>query len=58
MTITVEIKIVYGQQLIYPACEKSNIFAGIAGKKTLSKADLANIRALGFTVAIKPQVIL
>jgi len=49
-TVEVEIRSVYGNQLIYPANEAAQIFAQIAGKKTLDKSDLNLIRALGFEV--------
>lgn len=48
--IFVEIKNVYGNDLIYPACEASRGFARIAGTNTLSEAAIAEIRGLGFTV--------
>lgn len=57
MEIIVQVKNVYGNQMIYPACEKSEVFAKIAGKKTLSKTDLMNIEFLGYTVTIQPQVL-
>jgi hypothetical protein len=50
MTITVQIKNVYGNVLIYPICDKAKAFAAIANQKTLSQATLWQIKALGFTV--------
>jgi hypothetical protein len=50
MEITVKIKDVYGVERIYPACDKSLIFAGLCGTKTLNKSDIEDIRALGFAV--------
>lgn len=46
----VEVRNVYGNEMIYPANYAAERFAAIAGKKTFSGQDLANIKALGFTV--------
>ncbi len=48
--VLVEIRNVYGNEMIYPANYEAERFAAIAGKKTLSKTDLMNITALGFVV--------
>ena len=48
--IQVEVRSVYGNELIYPVCQNAKLFASIAGKKTLSKDHLHDIKALGFTV--------
>lgn len=50
MEIKVSVKSVYGEQRIYPACERSLIFAAIAGTKTLAQSDLKLIKQLGFNV--------
>ncbi len=52
-TITIEIKTVYGNDLIYPVCASAHRFAQLAGKKTLSRADLSLIRQLDFTVVVQ-----
>lgn len=49
-TITVKEKSVYGKVLIYPACDKSNIFAGLIKAKTFQMNDLLLIEGLGYTV--------
>ena len=38
-TIYVTIKNVYGNDLIYPACDDSNVFAELIGQKTLTTSD-------------------
>lgn len=48
--VEVEVRNVYGNEMIYPANAAAERFAAIAGKKTLSRADLMNIKALGFAV--------
>lgn len=46
----VEVRNVFGNEMIYPANFEAERFAAIAGKKTLSRTDLMNIKALGFAV--------
>lgn len=48
--IEVEVKSVYGNTLIYPANDAARVLARIAGKKTLSVADLQNAGLLGLEV--------
>jgi hypothetical protein len=55
MTIQVTIKNVYGNQTIYPICEKAKIFANIKGQKTLTAADINHIKMLGYTVQVVSQ---
>lgn len=57
MKITVEIKNVYGQDKIYPVCDKAQIFAEIAGTTTLLHRNINLIKCLGYEVIIKqPKV--
>lgn len=56
MEITIKHKNVYGNDLIYPVCDKAKIFASIANTKTLSIRDLALIKSLGYAVLIEQQV--
>lgn len=51
-SIKVKEKSVYGNVLIYPACDKSNIFAGLIGKKTFTTRELDLIKALGFEIEL------
>jgi len=55
MTILVTIKNNYGTEAIYPVCEKSKSFASLAGKKTLSRSDIATIKSLGFSVEVQQE---
>ena len=48
--ITVKEKRVYGNTLIYPACDKSNIFAGLIGAKTFNIHQLNLIEGLGYKI--------
>jgi hypothetical protein len=52
-SITVELKSIYGVQAIYPACHASKLFADIAGTKTITRAAVAKIKALGYSVTVK-----
>jgi len=53
MQIQVEVKNVYGNQVIYPVCDAAVWFAHIAGTKTLTRDALKGIKALGYTISIK-----
>jgi hypothetical protein len=52
MNITVEIKNNFGNEAIYPACEKSRVFAEIAGTKTLTRETIEKIKSLGYVVGV------
>lgn len=54
-TITVQIKNVYGNRTIYPACPTSQKFANLTGKKTLSTGDIRTIESLGYAVVVAAQ---
>ena len=51
--LTLERKSVYGRDLFYPACDKSNILCELIGAKTLPIESLQLIKQLGFTVNLK-----
>lgn len=53
MNITIEIKSVYGRDLIYPACEISRQFAALVDHKTLTRSQLEIIKKIGYGVEIK-----
>ena len=48
--IAIEVKKVYGVEMIYPANAVADVFAELAGKKTLSKVDMKLIKSLGYEV--------
>jgi hypothetical protein len=52
MQIQVEIKNVYGKPVVYPVCKKAKTLADLAGNKTLTPANLAQIKKLGFVVKV------
>jgi len=51
LIVTVEVKSVYGNELIYPINEAAKLFASLTGNKTLNLVDLQRIQALGFEIA-------
>ena len=53
MTIFVEVKYVYGNETIYPACEKSKQFCKLCRTKTLTQDMIDNIKSLGFEILVK-----
>lgn len=50
MEIIVEVKSVYGVNKVYPVCTNAQIFAQIAGSKTLTHSVLCKIERLGYTI--------
>jgi len=50
MEIKVKIKSNYGTEAIYPACKKAELFAAIAGTKTLTSDTIKKIKALGYQI--------
>lgn len=54
-TIMVEVRDVYGQTKIYPVCGEAQIFADIAGTKTLLPEDIKRIQMLGYEVKVKQR---
>lgn len=53
-TITVEVRSNYGREAIYPICAKARIFATMLGRKTLTRQDIASIKALGYAILVTP----
>ena len=48
--ITVEVRNVYGNEMVYPACDTSKLFARIANRTTLNASILNDIVQLGYQV--------
>ena len=53
MKITIRCEKNYGVEVFYPACKQSELFASIAGTKTLTRATLRDIDLLGYEIEIK-----
>ena len=57
MKITVRLKFVYGNQLIYPVCDMAKVFTALIKKKTFDTEDLSNIKKLGYEISVEtPQI--
>jgi len=52
MTVRVRLVSVYGRELIYPVDETARLFAALVGRKTLDRAHLETIRALGYEIEL------
>jgi hypothetical protein len=52
MMIQVEIKTVYGQAKVYPACDAAKTFAQLANATTLTAANVRLIKSLGYRVEV------
>lgn len=50
--IKVMLRNVYGEEKIYPACGKAEVFVEMLGQKTLTYKQIDSIKALGFDVEI------
>lgn len=50
MEIEVEVKNVYGNEMIYPVCEKAKLFCDLAGQKTFTAKTLRIVSLLGYEV--------
>jgi hypothetical protein len=55
--IIVEVRDVYGQSKIYPVCGEAQIFAEIAGTKTLLPKTIQLVKMLGYEVKVKQREI-
>ena len=51
--VIVEVKSVYGNDLIYPVSKNAKLFAKIAGTKTLSPYVISTIKGLGYFIEVK-----
>ncbi len=56
MEILVEIKNVYGNETIYPACAKASLFCEIAGTKTITNQTKDLIKQLGYTIVVNQAI--
>lgn len=54
-TILVEVRNVYGKDLIYPANHNASLLAKLVGKKTLTAHELEIAKQLGHEVNVRPS---
>jgi chromatin remodeling complex protein RSC6 len=55
--ITVTVKNVYGNRLLYPACDVSRKLAELIGTKTFTRRDVDRIIGLGYNFTVQPETI-
>ena len=55
--IILEVKNVYGKDLIYPSCHVANALIKLKNGKTFSKNDVEVFKALGLIVRFKARTI-
>lgn len=53
MEIIVCVRNVYGNELIYPVCERAKLLTRLSGRKTLSPGDIQTIEKLGFVICVE-----
>lgn len=57
MSIQVQVKSVYGNEVVYPVCDKAKLFAKLAGTRTLTTASIEVIKALGYTLEVQQNAV-
>ena len=55
MELIVKRKNVYGNEQIYPVCNKAKLFAQISGNKTLLEVDINLIKKLGYSLKTESE---
>lgn len=50
LSITIEVKTIYGNTLIYPVDKNAKLFTQLIGQKTLTRRDLDTIKELGYSI--------
>ena len=55
MQILVRIKDVYGNRTIYPVCPAAELFAQIAGTKTLPLWVIDKVKKLGYEIVVEQE---
>ena len=53
MNLIIEQKRVYGNDLIYPICDKAKKLCSLTGQKTFNKIAINTLKALGYTFTQK-----
>ena len=57
MNITVRITNNYGSRAVYPVCDVAHKLADLIGTKTFTPRALEQIKALGYVIAVQPEVL-
>jgi hypothetical protein len=53
MNLIIELKTVYGNDLIYPVCDKAKKLCQITNQKTFSQFAIQKLKEIGFTFTQK-----
>lgn len=53
MKITVQVKTVYGKNMVYPICDNGILFAKLANSKTLTPESIKLIKQLGYAIELQ-----
>lgn len=57
LSIQVTVRQAYGQERVYPVCDKAKLFASLIGGKIFSPDDLRIIGLLGYKIEFIPQTV-
>lgn len=57
MQIVVRVKMVYGEQKVYPVCDTAMRLVELAGAKTLTPNAIRLIKELGYTIKVQQDEI-
>ena len=49
MKLEIQIKNIYGRDVVYPVCEKAQLLTRLSGNRTLTDEAIAVIKKLGYT---------
>jgi hypothetical protein len=49
MELQVQVKTVYGNELVYPICDKAKALCSLTGAKTFSQHHIETIKELGYS---------
>ena len=55
LEIIVKLKNVYGNELVYPANDRAEMFLNLTGKKTFSRTELEILKKVGYAVKFEAQ---
>lgn len=54
-TVEIKFKSQHGFEVMLPVCKTAQIFADIAGMKTLTKPVIEGIKALGYNIIVQQE---
>ena len=57
MIITIKIKNVYGNEMIYPVCDKAKMLVELTGKKTFTPYAIRILKELGYVLCEEVKVL-